>query len=137
MIVTVIACLFAYENDSVNREKQLMQEEWGEITGAMSLELVNGVGSSAQVEELALDRNTDVSARETMGEDRVQAHDAGARGGVEVPACGGFPDWVFSGKYATRSRSSAKSKPGEGGIRGLRNKKIWNTHLGDGRGCNY
>lgn len=90
---------------------------------------------------LALDRNTDISARKTMGEHRVQAHDAGAGGvGVEVPACGVFLIGFSQGnKYATRSRSrsSAKSEPGEGVISGLRNKKVWNSHLGDGKGCNY
>lgn len=54
---------------------------------------------------------------------------------MEVPACGGFPDWVFSGKHANKGKGkgkgkvTAKSELGEGG---LRNKKIWNTHLGDG-----
>ena len=48
----MVACLYAYRNDSVNREKQILQEKWGEFW-SRALELAKGMGSSAQVEGLA------------------------------------------------------------------------------------
>lgn len=40
----------------------------------------------------------------------------------------GFSQGNMPTRARARARSSAKSELGEGG---LRNKKIWNTHLGD------
>lgn len=87
----MVACLDAYRNDSVNREKQMLQEEWGEFW-SHALELEKGMGSSAQVEGLALGRSVDSSTRDMPG----KTHD------VEVTAGWGFPDGSFLSEIGSK-----------------------------------
>lgn len=87
----MVACLDAYRNDSVNREQQMLQEEWGGFW-SHALELAKGMGSSAQVEGLALGGSVDSSTRETPG----KTHD------VEVTAGWGFPDCSFLSEIGSK-----------------------------------
>lgn len=64
---TIIACLYAYGNDSVSRGNRCAGGIGGNCWSSV-LELVTGVGSSAQVVGFTLDGSQDSSSRENGGD---------------------------------------------------------------------